>query len=80
MDHIDEQAEDNFIQISIISSDPMIVIQFTSAKNRIQYRLENYTSHEIEYTQNLSEKSYLQPKIRVLKPGKKDLPSIENYA
>ena len=35
IDHIDGQAEENFLQVSVISSDPMIIIQFSSANKRV---------------------------------------------
>jgi Vacuolar-sorting-associated 13 protein C-terminal/SHR-binding domain of vacuolar-sorting associated protein 13/N-terminal region of Chorein or VPS13 len=79
MDHIDGQAEDNFLQVSVISSDPMIIIQFSAANHRVPYRLENYTSHEIKYNQIMSIKTEIPTKTRILKPGKIDEPSFHNY-
>ncbi|OMJ76662.1 hypothetical protein SteCoe_23935 [Stentor coeruleus] len=81
IDHIDgSQDEDQFLQVSVISSDPMIIIQFSESNHRIPYRLENYTDHEITYNQVLSTKSSMQPKKRILKPMFNNQPVTDKYA
>lgn len=79
IDHIDSQMEENFLQVSVISSDPMIIIQFASSNKRVPYKLENYTSLEIKYCQVLNRKHEDQEKS-ILKPGTLESPTTENYA
>lgn len=81
IDHIDgSQDEDQFLQVSVISSDPMIIIQFSESNHRVPYRLENYTDHEIKYNQVLSTKSTMIPKERILKSLSNGQPGTDKYA
>ena len=77
--HIDGREEDLFLQVSIISCDPMIIVQFTENKTRVPYELINYTSHEIHFHQLLSTKSNIQVKDMILKPCSSDEPTRLKY-
>ncbi|CAG9320988.1 unnamed protein product [Blepharisma stoltei] len=71
--------EKDYVQISVVSSDPMIIVQFVNTTQSLPYKFENHTDHDIEYAQIIGMNSSMQEKRRTLKRMTDGVPTCEFY-
>jgi hypothetical protein len=74
-----KKDSDKYLQVSVVESEPVMVINFTAQKSSLPYRLINHTPYELIYTQNSNEENKGTIQTRRLEPRIRDI-TIQDYA